>query len=88
MFGPASSEIDFSLLGFSVFRFKESLFCSVEIMYLCGFFVFFILYYMFIVFELSVSLCSHCIYLALLLLFFASQITFGVSICFSFTFVR
>ncbi|KAG4131993.1 hypothetical protein ERO13_D09G250232v2 [Gossypium hirsutum] len=25
---------------FSVFRFKESLFCSVEIMYLCGFFVF------------------------------------------------
>nr|KJB17422.1 hypothetical protein B456_003G000400 [Gossypium raimondii] len=42
MFGLASSEIDFSLLGFSVFRFKEPLFCSVEIMYLCGFFVLFL----------------------------------------------
>ncbi|TYG99086.1 hypothetical protein ES288_A10G168000v1 [Gossypium darwinii] len=87
MVGLASSKIDFSLSGFSVFRFKESLFCSIEIMYLCGFFII-ILYYMFIVFELFVSLCSYCIYCDLFVLFFASQITVLVSICFSSTFVR
>ncbi|KAL1110634.1 hypothetical protein V6Z11_D02G000300 [Gossypium hirsutum] len=48
MVGPTSSEIDIRVL---VFRFKESLFRSVEIMDLCGIFCLFI---MFFVFEFSV----------------------------------